>query len=337
MSPCACLLNGPRILSINVWVRAASLPLLSMQCACAGNPGRPLTTSWSSLPDDVVEVILSNLSTLSLLKLARIGRTCTSFQTLYRRQLAAVHEARTALADKSFGQKRMERIGDFIIHFLKGEALGPDSVEHETNMYRISADGAVSDVRRAGHVTEEADDVFVSTDITYPFFRTHHNLDTLLVHYGRNISRLLMQIRRTGRGPLIDIFPENDGDLEGVALAQTLLSGGVAKCICDLGQCADLSLHPATNGATQAGLKFQIATLIPFSSRYTRVGPMSKNSCRFTEKMQIGGKRRPITNMQTGWMGFFADKGTAQGLGNTVVQESATEALEPIYWEAWMI
>jgi hypothetical protein len=287
--------------------------------------------SWSALPDDMVGVILGNLS---LLDFARISRTCSAFHALYRQQLAAVQEALTALAQKSFGQQRIMRIGGVITRFLKREALPVGYVEHNMNIYEISAEGVISRVRGTTHLTGEGP--FVTLVIAEPLYYARYHADTLWVH-ARLRSRLLMRIHRAGWGHAIGIFPENDQDFEGVALAQTLLSGGLAKCIRDSGQCADLSIYPGLDGAaTRAGLKSQIATLMPFSSYYMRGGRLFDAFYGFTESMQIGHTYRPVKIMQSGHVGSLADKGTAQGVDNTVIRGSATRALDPVSWEAWM-
>jgi hypothetical protein len=292
--------------------------------------------SGSCLPANMVEVILGNLS---LLELARVSSTCRAFHALYRKQLAAIREACTALSNKSFSQKQILRLGDVITRFLKAEAWGLDFIDHDTNFYQISAEGVISHVLQSPQMTAEARDAFVSPSINQPLYFACFGPDTLSVR-GRNASRLLMRIHRTQRGHAINIFPKNDEDLEGVALAQALLGGGLAKYIRESRQGANLSMHSGWGGATRAGLKRQIATLVLFSSRYPRLTPFASRyptSYRFTESMQIGEIRRPVKIMQTGQVGLFADKGTAQGLANRVIRGYATAAVEPVRWEMWML
>jgi hypothetical protein len=160
--------------------------------------------SWRSLPHDMVDVILSNLA---LLELARIASTCHAFHALYRQQLAAVQEARTALAKKSFGDKRIKRISAVVDRFLKREPLGTYHVvrdrntDYDRNIHRISLEGKIPRVFAASQRIHETCDAFVSAGYngSQPLYYGRYDPDTLWVRAGDR-SRLLMQIHRSRRG-----------------------------------------------------------------------------------------------------------------------------------------
>jgi hypothetical protein len=117
-----------------------SIKLINMY-VCAGAQCKNHTMSWSTLLDDVVEVILAQLS---LFELARTSPTCRSFQAVYNRLMTKEQNSRCDLAADYFGRGRITCMSLLVQQLLSGEQseLGP--ISEVSTEYRMSADGVLS-------------------------------------------------------------------------------------------------------------------------------------------------------------------------------------------------
>lgn len=208
--------------TIGVWYCSSG------QCACAGQPGKSHTMSWRSLPDDVVELILTRLS---LVELARVSATYSTFQAQYRRQLAREHGARCRLAVNYFGRKRITNITALIIQLLKGEPLNPSF-----------CDPPDIDALLRGAFT------FDLTAPTVLVFRNHSRpVDIITVEeILPTWKRLVVEVPRDRKGVQICLLPPGDDKhVEMLALVHAILSEGLAQFIHDAGMWCqvDISRH----------------------------------------------------------------------------------------------
>ncbi len=71
--------------------------------------------SWSALPNEMVSHILGKLS---LIDLAPITPTCSSFRAFYSEKMAREQEARHQLAVNSFGSERIACLCALIVGVL---------------------------------------------------------------------------------------------------------------------------------------------------------------------------------------------------------------------------
>jgi hypothetical protein len=211
--------------------------------------------TWSSLPDDVVGVLLC---TLSLIELARVSSTCRCFYAHYRRRMVAQQTSRSDLAVNVFGEERIKCIADAIGHLLK---LG----ESESARYNGFTGRAFATYYLPSRFTNEPPHICLNV---------HGHRDKRSVYdtgfvTARNMSPLTVYLRVDGKGVDIMVSPTCDEDLEGVALVQALLHQGTARAIQDSGQYARITLSQYLQPSrfTQAGLDAQFGPLMPFALR----------------------------------------------------------------------
>jgi hypothetical protein len=93
------------------------------------------------------------------------------------------------------------------------------------------------------------------------------------------------EVYRQREGCYVTVYPSEDGDVEGVALVQALLSGGMSHTLRDAGQFAHICIvgdaHDVCTGViknTGAGFKTQIAPLLQFGAhcKHPRGWPRGK-------------------------------------------------------------
>lgn len=243
--------------------------------------------SWSSLPYDVVELILSNMS---LIELARSSPTCGSFQTVYCKRMAVQQKSRLDLAEGFCGRERISCIVALIAHLLSGKALKRDFGAYQWNRCWISADGVL-----CGPVLNPSGSQFTFETGDFCVMICPNksslwlNFDTVKAH-NSPWSYLEATIRPESNGVKVSVFSSHDEDLRPVAMVQAMLSGGLAQFLQDAGKWAEIQILPSANSvrASAAGLKAQITPLLPFASRYMPADRHLENWEIFGERMQVG-------------------------------------------------
>jgi hypothetical protein len=249
-------------------------------CACAGQAiGKSPTTSWSSLPNDMVDVILANLS---LIELAELSRTCTSFNAVYRRLIAQEQKARRNLAVNCCRLERIRVLARLTGHLLKDEVLHPCFFARAQNAWWISADGVLHGPVCAYGVRQlarEAGDIFVWMYLE----KGPPAISNLFVEVTNcTAGQVTMQFNGERKGVTIYVFPTSQDDLAVVSVVQAMLSEGLADFVHEVGSRVEIRIRgPIIPGSriTPAGLKAQIAPLLSFASRYT---PLERRGWRGT-------------------------------------------------------
>ncbi len=265
------------ILKINVYVQAM--------------PGSRSITEWADLPLDVQELVVSSLP---LVHMARASRTCKFFRATFRRLLAKEQQTRCNLAARCFDQRRIDYLIALINRFVKGESLGPFmDINSRFRDYWVSEEGVLhSDASRVcRHIQrarqESAVDITMVADPGGMPFCLQVDIEA---GHGSKVSLTVWQedrcpvpmFSKTGRlvqGAFFTVHPSKDDDLEGVALVQALLGGGVSKSLHDVRQSGHISIlgliAPEFQDPelcfTSAGFKAQILPLLPFGSRCKQV------------------------------------------------------------------
>jgi hypothetical protein len=212
--------------------------------------------NWSDLPGDMVEAILGNLSWVDL---ARITSTCKAFRAAFRKELAHEQERRCKLAVACFGRGRIDRIADLIECHLEGIPLDlllvpdlcwllEDGTLNAAPMDMAHGNGYTAQVRVIGKVLN-----------IYVF---------MLGHLG---SCTYISVCQQSRVVTFKVRTWGDDDIEGVALLQALLNEALEPVLSGVGPHLDIRVmgdvsegHP-----TQAGLRKQVAPLLPFSTVHT--------------------------------------------------------------------
>ncbi len=257
------------------------------------------------LPYDMQELILAKRS---LLELARISRTHTSFQAVFLGQLAREQKARCDLIVGRLGRARLLRVAALISRFFKGEPLEQDPYddpivpglkvwEDVTSATGVLRPPLLSELRaesenavvvfrlRVEKPVEGGNVVDVVNDIT-PAEPT-----TMVVTMtASESSQLRLSVTRHSDGGRIIVHPCNDEDLLGVALMQALLSGERGPSLVESGLvaiCVFARSHLGTY--SHAGLEAQILPLLPFASGYHRfnAGPLVEGQPVVRDPVQV--------------------------------------------------
>jgi hypothetical protein len=241
------------------------------------------TTSFSTLPDHMVEVILANLS---LVELSRIFTTCRSFYGAYRRRNAAEQKLLSDLAEESWGHARIACVITLIAHFLQGKRFHPEYANSPVVNYFISAAGVLY---RTGVPPKLLEDILVvfreqKAWEPPPFFCNQ----IFIQARGRLPANLEVDLWRNRRGVRIKVVPQIPGDLGGVALMQGLLSCGLGQALRDAGQYARVDISRGIGLATQAMLEELVAPLLPFASRRRCTNEMAEMRIGQFESRNMG-------------------------------------------------
>jgi hypothetical protein len=219
--------------------------------------------NWSDLLPELEEVVLAKLS---LFDLARVSATCRVFQATFRSQLQDEQKLRCNLAVACFGRERIACIVELIQRVLTGEALNP--VLYRTCAYhqrcRMSEEGAF-------HLEEPAASLHAT--------ETPHGTQSVVQAYVHPVGGKVYGVTITALAPhgsrvelwfwrhldrcMIRVLPSSDEDLEGVAMAQALVDGGLGGLprqvgIHIVGEASRAGLSP-----TMSGFKRLIAPLMP--------------------------------------------------------------------------
>ncbi len=252
---------------------------------------------------ELEEVILFKLS---LLDLARVSRTCRTFQAAYCRLRAGQGKVHCDAAVSRLGQARIDGIIDVIRRFVMGEPPLPQLPSGDTLCY-ISADGALH-VRgldaplatRWDHCANKKDDtVLVEYDN-----RAHRNF--LQIFVGRHrLPRFKFYANRCSitREAYLHVLPLGDDDLEGVGLAYPLTSRIFASTLRDAGFHTKVIFEgyapcSAYVGCTFAGMQALAMPLLPEASRYTCEKCMwvFKEEWKFPRTERVPLKKVDLTN-----------------------------------------
>ncbi len=234
---------------------------------------------WRALPPEMEEAILAKLS---LIDLARVSPTCRTFHAVFCMRLPVEQRARCDLAAERFGRKRIARIIELLDRKLKGRTLEPhmsDRHGHASPCW-ICEDGTCqSDIpapSRDENGTPHNAQIRVSARLDG--WRAPYNLlvDVMLEGHGP-LMVLQAKLEDTEKAMFIWVVHPHNHDVEGPALLQALLSGGLAQSCRDVGQHATIRLIGVrfSRSTTLTGLKALVAPLLPLMSRMSQVG------CRF--------------------------------------------------------
>jgi hypothetical protein len=206
------------------------------------------------------------LTKLSLVDLAWASSTCKVFRAVFLRRLAEEQQARCVRAAKCFQQERIDGLAASIHTFLTGgmwEAKIPASprdihwwVCESGSLHREARDRS-----RAGPI--HGGDTVVRVRVSYRF-GPHMTVE---VQAG-NGSFVELDICLYTQRTHVNVYPASDDDVEGAALVQALLRGGLAQTLRDAGHSADISIRgfSSNDNFTNAGLKVQLAPLLPYGS-----------------------------------------------------------------------
>jgi hypothetical protein len=249
--------------------------------------------SWDLLPNELVEVVLANLS---LIDLARTSPTCSSFKAVYRRLMAQQQKARCDLVFKSCSREQIACLVRLIAHLLKKESLEAGSIRREEGSVReeegclhISTAGVLYGPPLCVPLWQM---ISTAGDIHVDVWQPAQEPSILFLHTEKcALGAVRMIFNSFWQGVTLLVIPSGDEDLEPLAFMQVLLSEGLAEVFRDAGKDAEIqvegSRYPADKVATRAGLKAQIAPLLPFASHYTSPQGTGWNGKYIEERMQI--------------------------------------------------
>jgi hypothetical protein len=276
--------------------------------------------SWSTLPDDMVEVILAKLSPLEL---ARTSPTSRSFQAAYNRHVASVQKNRCKLANNHFGRERVACMILLIQQLLKGEQTKLDFACGSFTDHRMAADGVLHRRSGDGFVYRPCPDssyldfMCEPGDICLNFFVWCLTTTIFVTTRDRSRGYLRLQIPVNRTGVEVDLgsggFPIGD-DHELVALVQAMLTGGLGRCIQHEGKWAEnVTILPHIPSRVPVlELKAQMAPFMPIASQYAFTESMVEYLGFGLDSLEVG--------MHTGRLRPAALESTPSGLGRTIAQ-----------------
>jgi hypothetical protein len=221
---------------------------------------------WDLLPEDMKELILTKLS---IMDLARASSACRTFSAVSRVQLGKAQQARYDLVVECFGSEGIAGIAALVNRLLMGEIVA----EYGIHEGWVSQDGQFH-VQGTDLRPSASPDQVVNED---GVFRTSVRLlcwgaDTTMFRVpAPNCSGVTIGIERSKK-VTFTIDPSTDGDMEGVALVQTLLLRFLAPNCDDGGQPIAYRMGGCETGAfTHTGLLTQIAPLLPLVLHHRNV------------------------------------------------------------------
>jgi hypothetical protein len=242
------------------------------------------TADWSLLPDDITETIFG---ILTLLELARISPTCRSFHALYCQRMAAQQKSLCNLALRSFGHGCINRIAGLIKAFFKGGFDNPAFASW--SFYWVCPEGVMH--KNVLPYEPKLGSTNVSFYLVERRSSYYHSSCYHVIQVRPPNNSMVFFRFPNRRSTIIQICPESDGDVEGLALVQALLTGGLARFMCDSGRRAEINFRlpddPDPAKFTLAGMKDQIGPLMPFASRYTCVGRSGGGLDTFEPRIHI--------------------------------------------------
>ncbi len=244
------------------------------------------------MPEELVEVILANLS---LFELAHIPRTCRSFRDIYRKAMAGEQKTRHDLLIKSRGRKRITAIIDCIMHVFRNGCDNPSECRAST----VFADGGLhSWVLMDDQVNQGTSEMVLLMQVRYLMAgQWSHDVD---VRFGIWPGTLVtVEIPEDLSGVTIVVTPSSLENLEGVAFLQALLSGGLVQFIYDSRKYCEVRVRWVEWGmepesSVLGRLRAQIAPLLPFASQYIPVTIMVAGVYT-AERLQLGPVSPPLS------------------------------------------
>jgi hypothetical protein len=244
--------------------------------------------SWSSLPDDIVELILARLSLKDFVT-TRMFVTCHSFHAAYRKRIILEHKSFLDLADKVVGHARITCLVRLIVRFLKGDVADLGFAFGNLNGRWISADGVLCGpawfpVMNPAAPTMEDLRVLVCKN-QEPSENSHV---VLVEERKQEWGTLSVHIPRDRRGFNMYVHPSVDGVREAMAVVQAMLSMGLAEFILDTEKQAVIRFTAPADGCRCAGMQARIQPLLPFPSRSTSVAKVIRDELYIVERIQIG-------------------------------------------------
>jgi predicted RNA binding protein YcfA (HicA-like mRNA interferase family) len=227
------------------------------------------STNMGDLPIEMVELILCNLSWPDL---APLSSTCSAFKSASCQVLSLDQERRCDLAVARFGRGRINWIADLISRSLRVETLSRENGVLETGSSWICPNGEI--LESAGHPDPPIPLNAKEMCLTAIGWGVHMDL---VPQRGSHIFVRTCRKRKMAR---ISVYPHSNEDLAGVALLQELLNGDLAPTLLEnrailplpgnVGAHLDIRIvgYSWDVGITQAGLRVQIAHLLPFASHH---------------------------------------------------------------------
>jgi hypothetical protein len=226
--------------------------------------------NWNNLPQELEELILAKLP---LFDLARLSTTRRVFQAMFRSQLEDEQKLRCELAVACFGRERISCIVTLIQRVLAEEALLDFHIRYSSKYYRcrISEEGTfhwhnppttlLAREHPQGRKALVSAHAYPRGTHAYPGGPEVHGVS--ITAHAPHGSRVELEFSRNGDGGVIKVFPSSDGDLEGVALAQALVDGGLGRLPHRVGIHIVGDASRAGYSPTVSGFKGLIPPLMP--------------------------------------------------------------------------
>jgi hypothetical protein len=234
--------------------------------------------NMGDLPVEMVELILSNLSWPDV---ARFAFTCSAFKSAFHQAQPREQERRCTLAVARFGRARINWIADLISRSLRGESISRGNGGPRSGSCRICPNVKFLESSHypGPPIPLKAREVYVDA----VGWGMHMELTP------QKGSQIFVRTCRKRRMAMISVYPCNNEDLAGVALLQVLLSGGLAPLSGDVWEHFDIRVmgYSWNAGITQAGLRMQIAPLLPFASQYISASQETGIPTAIGERMKV--------------------------------------------------
>jgi hypothetical protein len=243
----------------------------------------PQPTNMGDLPVEMVELILSNLSWPDL---APISMTCCAFKSAFHHALPSEQERRCDLGVVRFGRKRINQVADLISRSLLGESLSPENGGPEDGHCWLTRNGEFqAPIYSQSGGWLEPQMLLNATEVCVNPLEWGVHMEII----PQGGSRMFVRTCRKRRMAMISIYPCNNEDLAGVALLQALLSWGLAPLSGNVGAHLDIRVvgYSWNVGITQAGLRMQIAPLLPFASQHISASRETGITTAIGERMRV--------------------------------------------------
>jgi hypothetical protein len=245
----------------------------------------PHATGWGDLPDELIDIILNNLSWFEL---ARLSLLSQAFRAAFYRQLTPLQTKRLGEAAYCFGPDRLHAIVNFIGCYFKGEVLHPEWSEgRQPACFVMSRDGVMT---LANSIREVCQTLGGPSTLVIPDEHRSARAGAAVVIMRRNVSRTVISVEvpfrlrvdlrlcRRRRKVGVYVYPHSDYDIEGSWVPQGLLDVGLASTLHDAGVSGRIiimgrvyrGVYCPSGGMTKEGLLCHVGPLLPFV-RKTRV------------------------------------------------------------------
>jgi hypothetical protein len=281
--------------------------------------------AWTALPNDMVEVVLGNLSAVEL---AGMSATCTSVNGLSRRLMDAQWKAQCDEAIVSCGRARIACIVALIAHYLQGNWLTCYFSAWEWTCAWVSADGMMHGPAPHNQVTRRMSE---DGDFRLSLCVDLDDSSVILFVEARHSagSYIKVQTSPDRKQVSIDVVTTRDADFHVVALVQAMLSEGLAQLVRHAGKLVVISIRGKANthGVTQRGIKSLISPLMPFATCCGQADVHVAERDKFEEHVQFDG----TCTVPSSGLGDLATSGPQYGLLRDVVCGSGVTPELPWY------